>query len=92
VFRAGIHPKRKAGSLGDSERRALYDVLKETLEEAVRLGGKDDVHDLYGRQGGYRKVLGAHVLGEPCPRCGVAIEKLGVAGSNTYLCPSCQSM
>ena len=90
IFKAKIHPKRKAGELSEKERKALYNAITDVLSEAIRLGGKDDILDLYGKKGGYNKILGAHVLGKPCSDCGTAIEGLDLLGSRTYYCPSCQ--
>jgi len=28
--------------------------------------------------------------GQPCPRCGISIEKIRVAGRGTHICPRCQ--
>jgi formamidopyrimidine-DNA glycosylase len=90
VFKAHIHPKRKAKDLSGEERKTLYATITDVLNEALQLGGKDDIHDLYNNQGGYKKILGAHMLGNPCPQCGTPIERLNVLGSATYMCPSCQ--
>ncbi|MBU7013382.1 MAG: hypothetical protein HXS43_01010 [Theionarchaea archaeon] len=90
VFRAGVHPKRKARDLTEKEKRTLYTTIREIITDAVISGGKDDITDLYGNSGGYHKVLGAHSLGRACPVCGTSIEKMNVLGSTTYLCPSCQ--
>ncbi len=91
IFKAKIHPKRKAGGLTEKERNALYNAVTEVLGEAIELGGKDDILDLYGKKGGYNKILGAHALGKPCPDCGTAMEGLDLLGSRTYYCPSCQN-
>jgi formamidopyrimidine-DNA glycosylase len=90
VFRAKIHPKRKAGDMSEEERKALYTAIQNVLKEALQSGGKDDTYDLYNNQGGYKKILGAHALGTPCPVCGTPIEKLSISGSTTYVCTSCQ--
>lgn len=90
AFRARIHPKGKAKELSEEKGKALYEAIRDTLGEAIRLGGKDDTLDLYGRRGGYQKVLGAHALGQPCPECGTPIVRLSLLGSNTYMCPNCQ--
>ena len=90
IFRAGVHPRRKAGDLTEEERRGLYTAMRDVLMNAVTLGGKEDITDLYGNPGGYHKVLGAHSLGRPCPVCGTSIEKINILGSTTYICPSCQ--
>jgi formamidopyrimidine-DNA glycosylase len=88
LFRARIHPKRKAGDLGEAERKALYQTIRETLAEAIRLGGRE--YDLYDTPGGYQPTLDKHTKGRPCPNCGTPIEKLNVLGSMCYVCPACQ--
>ncbi len=92
VYKAKIHPKKKAGALTPDERRTLYTTVKEVLNDALNKGGKDDVYDLYNNQGGYQKTLGAHALGKPCPYCKTPIEKLNILGSTTYVCPTCQKL
>lgn len=90
LFKARIHPQRKAVGVSENERIDLYYAIRETLNEAIRLGGREREHDLYDNPGGYRPILGAHMRGKPCPECGTAIEKLSVRGSSSYICPSCQ--
>ena len=90
LFRARLHPKRKASELNEYERRALYDAIGLVLQERIRLNGKDQFHDLYGNQGGYTPAMGPNMKKETCPVCGVPIEKLSVGGGHVYLCPQCQ--
>lgn len=90
LFKAKIHPKRKASDISENERIHLYRSIRETLKEAIRLGGSESSYDLHGSPGGYKRVLGEHMKGKPCPRCGTTIEKLNVLGSSSYICPSCQ--
>ncbi len=92
LFRTGLHPKRKAGSLAPAERVQLLSALRITLGEAVRLGGSASEVDFYGRPGGYPRQMGSHMLGLPCPRCGTAIEKVSVAGGACCICPACQKL
>jgi len=75
----------------DSEKRALYDAIFETLEQAVELGGRDTERDLYGNCGGYVSILSSKAKGQPCSECGTAIEKIQYLGGSCYLCPSCQT-
>jgi formamidopyrimidine-DNA glycosylase len=89
LFKAKVHPKRKAGSLDEEERMTLYAHIVQTMNEAVRLGGRDTEYDLYDSPGSYRVILDKRMRGEPCPECGT-IEKLNVLGSTCYVCPSCQ--
>ena len=90
LFRARLHPKRKAGSLSDTERRALYRVLMDTIQQAVQQRGSDREFDLYGTPGGYHRLLGQQMKGQPCPVCATMIEKISVAGGSVYICPNCQ--
>jgi len=90
LYRARLHPKRKASELRIDERRALYDAIKLVLKERIRLNGKDEFYDLYGNQGGYTPTMGPNMKQQPCPICGTPIEKLSVGGGHVYLCPNCQ--
>lgn len=92
LFRARLHPKRKAGSLSDTERQALYQVLMDTLQQAVQQRGSDREFDLYGIPGGYHRLLGEQMKGQPCPVCATKIEKINVAGGSVYICPNCQKL
>jgi formamidopyrimidine-DNA glycosylase len=87
LFKARIHPKRKAGSLDESERLGLYQAVREVLAEAVRLGGCEFSVDLYGRPGRYHRLMSEASKGQPCPRCGTLIEKISVLGGSCYICP-----
>ena len=90
IYRAKLHPKRKASELNKDERRALYDAIRLVLQERIRLKGKDQFYDLYGDQGGYTPAMGPNMKQQPCPICETLIEKLGVGGGHVYLCPKCQ--
>ncbi len=90
IYRARLHPKRKASELEVGERRALYDAIRLVLNERIRLNGKDQFLDLYGNQGGYAPAMGPNMKQQPCPVCGTPVEKLSVGGGQVYLCPLCQ--
>jgi formamidopyrimidine-DNA glycosylase len=90
IYRARLHPKRKASELNSDEKRALYDAIRLVLKERIRLNGKDQFHDLYGNQGGYTPAMGPNMKQQSCPVCGAAIEKLSVGGGHVYFCPKCQ--
>jgi len=93
LFRAGIHPETRACDLTPREGRRLFRSIRRVLREAIGGGGTTirDYVDGRGRRGefaAYLRVYGHE--GEPCPRCGTAIERHNVAGRSTYLCPRCQ--
>jgi formamidopyrimidine-DNA glycosylase len=91
LFRAKIHPKRRAIDIAEEERQALHEATRKTLKQAVDLNGRDTERDLYNRPGGYRKMLDSRSVGQPCPACGTPIEKIQYLGGASYFCPSCQA-
>jgi formamidopyrimidine-DNA glycosylase len=92
LFRAGIHPKRKMGTLSGKESDGLYRAVVDTLSEMTRLGGRDTEKDLFGRPGGYKTLLSKNTVGKPCPVCGTEIEKAAYMGGTVYWCPVCQPL
>jgi len=90
LFLARIHPRRKIVTLSTAERRALYEATHEMLRQATEQGGRDTEYDLYNHLGQYKKILDARSAGQPCPRCGTAIEKISFMGGSAYFCPQCQ--
>jgi formamidopyrimidine-DNA glycosylase len=92
IYRAGLHPKRKASSLTEEETRGLYDAIKALVEERLSLGGKNTWTDLHGKYGGYTSRMGPNMKDRSCPRCGAAIQRLAHGGGHVYLCPECQKV
>ncbi|MBN2335472.1 hypothetical protein JXL21_07915 [Candidatus Bathyarchaeota archaeon] len=90
IYRAGLHPKRKASSLTEEETRGLYNAVKALVDERLSLGGKDGWTDLQGKAGGYTPRMGPNMKDQSCPRCGAAIKKIAHGGGHVYLCPVCQ--
>ncbi len=90
IYRAGLHPKRKASDLTPAETRALYEAMRFVVTERLRLGGKVGFRDLYGRPGGYEAAMGPAMKDRDCPRCGSAIQKLAHGGGEVFVCPVCQ--
>ncbi len=91
LYRARLHPKRKGSELNSDERRVLFEAIRLVVNERLRLGGKDQFVDLYGRKGGYTPAMGPNMKERKCPSCGTVIEKLNIGGGQVYLCPKCQS-
>ncbi len=93
LFRARIHPLRRAASLDAARMRALHGAIRETLRRAISLRGSsiDDYRDARGRRGRMQREFLVHGrAGDTCPRCGCAIRKTWVGGRGTYWCPNCQ--
>ena len=90
IYRAGLHPKRRASDLSPDAQRALYDAMRLVATERLRLGGKVHFRDLYGRPGSYEPAMGPAFKGRPCPACGTPIQTLAHGGGHVFVCPRCQ--
>jgi formamidopyrimidine-DNA glycosylase len=95
LHRARIRPTRPGGSLTHTEVQALQAAVAPVLEDGLRHGGTslDDLAYLLpdGRAGEYTSQLAAYGrTGRPCPRCGIAIERVVVAQRSSHYCPGCQ--
>jgi len=91
LFRARLSPKRKVDSLSAADRKALHGALRETLEEAIDLGGRDTERTLFGEPGGYVPLLDRRAKDTDCIQCGTPIRKIQYLGGSCYVCPTCQS-
>jgi formamidopyrimidine-DNA glycosylase len=90
IYRAKLHPKRKASELNLNEQKALYDAVKLVLRERLRLNGKNQFLDLYQKQGGYTPAMGPNMRKKDCQVCGTPIEELNLGGGKVFVCPKCQ--
>lgn len=91
LFRARLHPRHPIDALAPDQRRSLYNAIITTVDQAIQAGGRCDEVDLYGRPGGYIRVMDRSAVGHPCPECGGKIEAIQYLGGACYLCPKCQA-
>ncbi len=94
LFRARIHPKRPAQSLGSRESVSLLKAVREVLSDAIRARGTTlrDYRTASGDRGDFGPSLQAYGKeGAPCSRCGTLIERIVFANRSAFLCPFCQS-
>ena len=92
LWNAGIHPKRKMGTLSEAELAGMYRSVKDTLAAMVQAGGRDIEHDLFGNLGGYACVLSKNTAAMPCLKCGSGIKKEAYLGGSVYYCEGCQRL
>jgi formamidopyrimidine-DNA glycosylase len=93
LFRAGIHPMRKAGKLTRTQVERLRDGIVASLQAGIDARGAsiDDFKDIDGVKGSFQNRFLVHLReGEPCPVCGGTVKKMFVAGRGTYVCERCQ--
>jgi formamidopyrimidine-DNA glycosylase len=90
MFRARLHPRRALADLISGQRRDLYTAITDTLSEIIARGGRNDETDLFGKPGGYERIMDSAAAGKPCPECGRLVEKMQYLGGACYFCPKCQ--
>jgi formamidopyrimidine-DNA glycosylase len=93
LFRARIHPLRRAAGLTDSEIERLHAAIVEVLGAAI--GGRGttlrDYRPPFGERGNYQNELQVYQrTDQPCPRCGEPIQRIRVTQRSTHFCPNCQ--
>jgi len=95
LWRAKIHPKRSVASLSDSEIKALFKGICESLKLAIEKGGSSASAfvDSSGERGLYLSYARAyHMTGKPCGRCKTPIVREKIDGRSAHYCPACQKL
>jgi formamidopyrimidine-DNA glycosylase len=93
LFRAGIHPLRRAGRLSNEQYERLRETTIAALQAGIEARGAtiDDFRHVDGVRGSFQNEFLVHRReGEPCGTCGTTIVKMVVAGRGTYVCETCQ--
>ena len=93
LFAAGIHPARAAGRVAPERIAALVLAIRETLEQAITLGGTTlrDFANVAGEAGYFAIRLSVYGReGQPCMRCARPVARVVQAGRSTFYCPLCQ--
>jgi formamidopyrimidine-DNA glycosylase len=93
LFRAGVHPKRLASSLGPDRVERIYRAMREVLSEAIESRGSSisNYVDAEGRRGSFQTAHRVYQrTGESCVNCGAAIKRILVGQRGTHYCPKCQ--
>jgi formamidopyrimidine-DNA glycosylase len=95
LHRAGIHPRRVAGTVSRGRVERLAVAIRETLTEAIAAGGSSlrDYRHTDGELGYFQhafRVYGRE--GEPCRRegCGGRVLRIVQSGRSSFYCSRCQ--
>ncbi|HLU33570.1 MAG TPA: DNA-formamidopyrimidine glycosylase family protein [Natronosporangium sp.] len=99
LFRAGLAPTTPGHDLTAPAWQELWDDLRALMKEGVANGRIDTVHSAHtpaamgraprrDRHGG--EVYVYRRAGQPCLVCGTEVRRAGLAGRNSYWCPTCQ--
>ena len=93
LFAAGIHPRRKAGSVSRARYGLLAAAIRRILEYAIQRGGTTlrDFISPDGVPGYFEQELYVYGrAGEPCRNCGSAIRVITLGQRSTFYCSQCQ--
>jgi len=96
LFRAGIHPARRANRVSRVRLAGLHRALRAVLAEAIAAGGSTVTRSTpfaaLGGELGYftasHRVYGRY--GQACRRCGATLRRSAIAARTTTYCPRCQ--
>jgi formamidopyrimidine-DNA glycosylase len=91
LFHAGLSPKHSVNDLSKAQQRKLFNAVIRTVRAVIAKGGRADELDLFGKPGGYERIMDSKAAGRPCPECGTRIEKMSYLGGACYYCPRCQT-
>lgn len=96
LWRAQLHPQRRAADLTPAEIARLHAAIVAALRAAVQDGGTSlgDRQYVYptGELGQHQLALAVYERAtQACPRCGAPIERTVLGQRSTYFCPRCQS-
>jgi formamidopyrimidine-DNA glycosylase len=95
LYEAKIHPETESHLLSAYKVSALYHAIRQTLQDAVSMGGssiKSYVNG-QGEMGMFQQQLKAYGRqGHPCLRCQKLLVKTTVGGRGTHYCPRCQKL
>jgi len=95
LFRAGISPRRKAGSVTGVRATRLAEAIKAVLTEAIDSGGSSlrDHIQVSGELGYFQHNFAVYDReGTPCPgcTCGGGVRRIVQQGRSTFFCPTRQ--
>ena len=95
LFRAGIHPARRARRVSAARLARLVPIVRDVLTEAIAAGGSSlrDFRQADGDLGYFQHRFDVYGReGETCrtPGCGHVIKRVVQAGRSSFYCPNCQ--
>jgi formamidopyrimidine-DNA glycosylase len=95
LFRAGIHPARKAGRISAARVASLVPLIRDVLSEAIAAGGSSlrDYRQSDGELGYFQHVFQVYDRADkPCVThgCDKTITRIVQSGRSSFFCPQCQ--
>ncbi|MZR12007.1 bifunctional DNA-formamidopyrimidine glycosylase/DNA-(apurinic or apyrimidinic site) lyase [Maritimibacter sp. DP07] len=95
LYRARIHPARKAGRISSARIASLVPIIRDVLNEAIAAGGSSlrDYRQADGELGYFQHTFRVYDReGHPCktPECQGKIARIVQSGRSSFYCPRCQ--
>lgn len=93
LFRAEIHPKRRADRISAARMAVLAAAIKAVLQRAIAAGGTTlrDFHGGDGEPGYFSQELDVYDrAGRPCRVCGKPVRQAVIGQRSSYYCVHCQ--
>ncbi|EEB83476.1 bifunctional DNA-formamidopyrimidine glycosylase/DNA-(apurinic or apyrimidinic site) lyase [Roseobacter sp. GAI101] len=95
LYRAGIHPARKAGKIAATRVAGLVPIIRQVLEEAITAGGSTlrDFKQADGELGYFQHSFDVYGReGDPCraEECTGQIARIVQSGRSSFYCAQCQ--
>ena len=95
LYRAGIHPARKAAKLSRTRVASLVPIIRQVLAEAIEAGGSSlkDFRQADGELGYFQHSFDVYGReAEPCktPDCTATIKRIVQSGRSSFYCSQCQ--
>jgi len=95
LFRAGIHPARKAGQISAARIGSLVPLIRDVLAEAIAAGGSSlkDYRQADGELGYFQHNFAVYDQeGNLCSTtgCDKTITRIVQSGRSSFFCPQCQ--
>lgn len=95
LYRAGIHPARKAGNISAKRVATLVPLIRDVLSEAIAAGGSSlrDYKQTDGELGYFQHTFKVYDQeGNSCatPDCTTKISRIVQSGRSSFFCPQCQ--
>ena len=95
LFRASIHPLRKANTLTKGEIKKLHESIRHVIRKSIDYGGTTFLtfRGPEGKKGEFWKKLQVfRKTGEPCPHCKSPIKRIVVGQRGTHYCEKKQKL
>ena len=92
LWRARLSPTQRTRNLDAEELVRLREAVREELAEWIERRRSDAAGEVPEKVKGAHPAMAVHgKYGEPCPRCGVPVQRIRYAANETNYCATCQT-